>query len=142
MADWFWQLGLGLFGLIGVLATAWSAVKVGKNSDRQKAVSDERSHELGLIDRYQEALESTEARMNRRIDELEKRVKGLQDEVRNERTARRDAESQRDAAVMHAQELRDAWPGSSTVPPPPPLIAQLFTLGSHHQPPGPPGASS
>jgi len=142
MSDPWTQVAGGLLTLFGVALTVWGSIRVGRNADKAKAEADRDSHELGLIDRYQAALDETEKRLNRRINELETGIQRLRDDLRAEQSTRREAEAQRDAAVMHAQELRDAWPGSSTVPPPPQIIAGLFRLGSHHQPTGSPWASS
>lgn len=110
MSDWFVQILLGVLGFAGLGLGAWATVRVGKGANKQKAISDQRSHELGLIQRYQEALDSTEQRMKRRIDDLDQEVQQLRDEIKSERSLRRDSDSQRDAAVHHARELREAWP--------------------------------
>ena len=142
MSDGWTQVAGGLLTLLGIALTVWGSIRVGRNADKAKSQADRDSHELGLIDRYQAALDETEKRLNRRINELETGIQRLRDDLRAEQSTRREAEAQRDAAVMHAQELRDAWPGSSTVPPPPKIIAGLFRLGSHHKPTGSPWASS
>lgn len=142
MSDPWTQVAGGLLTLLGIALTVWGSIRVGRNADKAKVQADRDSHELGLIDRYQAALDETEKRLNRRINELETGIQRLRDDLREEQSTRREAEAQRDAAVMHAQELRDAWPGSSTVPPPPKIIAGLFRLGSHHKPTGSPWASS
>ena len=142
MSDGWTQVAGGLLTLLGIALTVWGSIRVGRNADKAKVQADRDSHELGLIDRYQAALDETEKRLNRRINELETGIQRLRDDLRAEQSTRREAEAQRDAAVMHAQELRDAWPGSSTVPPPPKIIAGLFRLGSHHKPTGSPWASS
>ena len=142
MSDGWTQVAGGLLTLLGIALTVWGSIRVGRNADKAKSQADRDSHELGLIDRYQAALDETEKRLNRRINELETGIQRLRDDLREEQSTRREAEAQRDAAVMHAQELRDAWPGSSTVPPPPKIIAGLFRLGSHHKPTGSPWASS
>lgn len=138
MTDPITQIIVALLALAGVVATVWGSIRVGRNATRAQAKSASQEHELGLIDRYKVLLEDTEKRLTARVDDLEAEVKELRDELHTERASRRSAESQRDAAVSHAQELRDAWPGSSSVPPPPPIIADLFRLGTPTQ--APPGA--
>lgn len=142
MTDGMIQILGPVMTLLGIALTVWGSIRVGRNASRAQSQAASQEHELGLIDRYKILLEETEQRLTARVDGLQADVQRLQDEVHEERTGRRTAESQRDAAVQHAQELRDAWPGSTTVPSPPPIIAQLLTLGTHHQPPERPGASS
>lgn len=128
MGEYAGEILTGLLVLLGTLATAWVTYKVGTNSIRQESKKAKLEHELGLIDRYEKALESTDKRLSKQIDELRAEIRVLREELHTEQSAKNIAERQRDAAIEHARELREAWPGSTTVPAPPEIIRDFLAI--------------
>lgn len=116
------QIIVGTISLLGVFLTGWFTVQSGRQANKAKREGDQDQHELGLIDRYQTLLTDVEKRLGKRIEELETKMGRALDE--------------RDAAVDHAKEMYDQWPGPPPPPAPPAVIADLFRLGSpSYQPP-------
>ncbi len=128
MGEYAGEIITGLMVFLGGLATAWVTYKVGTNSTRQESNKAKLEHELGLIDRYEKALETTDKRLSKQIDELRAEVRALRQELHSEQSAKHTAERQRDAAIDHARELREAWPGSTTVPAPPEIIRDFLSI--------------
>lgn len=116
----------GALTLIGVAITAWASIRAGRNTDKQKRISDDQNFSLELVNRYRDMLKDTEDRMEDRVNELAEEVQKLRQDLRTEVLARQLAENQRDAAVAHATELRIAWPGPHAPVAPPVIIKDYF----------------
>lgn len=100
----------GIFGVIVAVVSGWAGIRAGRNSDKQKQEQAAQDHDLALTDRWREYATGVEDRLNARIDRLAAELDVVRKELANETHGRRTAEVQRDAAIHHAKELREAWP--------------------------------
>lgn len=116
----------GIFGVIVAVVSGWAGVRAGRNSDKQKQEQAAQDHDLALTDRWREYATGVEDRLNARIDRLAAELDVVRKELAEETHGRRTAEVQRDAAIHHAKELREASPGAAAAVTVPPVIRDFF----------------
>lgn len=119
---------IGFLTFIGGIVTAGLGFMAARRTAMQQKAQAEKAIEvenrkldIEAGDRWKEYAESTEVR----LEKLESKVQSLQEQVNQAIEARSKAEKQRDAAIDHARDLREAWPEAS-VPLAPPQIIQHF----------------
>lgn len=118
----------GVLTFLAGLATVVGTILVGRSSDRQKRRAEDQAHEIELIGKYKELLESTESRLESRIAAMEAQLKDMQYALESERAARSKAEVERDAAIMHASALRGAWPEGAPPVAIPTILRDFFEM--------------